>query len=330
MVAGLNGTFDGLYGPLEAAATVLMRMAARDITARVEQSFSGDHATFIDAVNGTADALASALTQVTDAVHSVSTAADEISSAASAVAKNANAQAGAVERITAQLNGIGEEARRSAEAAARADRLALQARDEAQGGATAMEGMTAAMARIRGSAESTSGIIKDINDIAFQTNLLALNAAVEAARAGEAGRGFAVVAEEVRTLALRAKDAAQRTEVLIRQSVQQSTEGEATARQVEALLARIRDHVVGVTEAMSGIATSARGQTEVITQVERAVVDVDKAMQETATSAEESSAAAVELNGQAEDLGAMVGTFRLEPSGRGQRALPAGAGRRGP
>ena len=89
-----------------------------------------------------------------------------------------------------------------------------------------MEQMTGAMGKIKASAEGTSQIIKDINEIAFQTNLLALNAAVEAARAGDAGRGFAVVAEEVRSLALRSKEAANKTEALIRESVKQAVEGE--------------------------------------------------------------------------------------------------------
>jgi methyl-accepting chemotaxis protein len=106
---------------------------------------------------------------------------------------------------------------RSRDAAGRADAMARAARTAATGGAQAMEAMAGAMSRIRTFAESTSQIIKDINEIAFQTNLLALDAAVEAARAGDAGRGFAVVAEEVRSLALRSKDAAQRSEALIRQ-----------------------------------------------------------------------------------------------------------------
>ena len=113
----------------------------------------------------------------------------------------------------------------------------------------AMAEMGGAMDKIRASAEGTSQIIKDINEIAFQTNLLALNAAVEAARAGEAGRGFAVVAEEVRSLALRSKEAANKTEALIQESVRQTGEGASTAKlvgekltEISGIVGKVSDH----------------------------------------------------------------------------------------
>ena len=124
----------------------------------------------------------------------------------------------------------------------------------------AVEAMQGAMVRARAAAEGTSQIIRDVSDIAFQTNLLALNAAVEAARAGEAGRGFAVVAEEVRSLAMRAKEAATKTEELIRQSVKEAGAGESAARQVSDQLGKIVGGSEKVGAIIAEIAAAAKEQ----------------------------------------------------------------------
>jgi methyl-accepting chemotaxis protein len=142
----------------------------------------------------------------------------------------------------------------------------------------------------------------------------------EAARAGDAGRGFAVVAEEVRSLALRSKAAAQRTELLVRESIQQAAGGGAIAVEVAGMLERIRTQVNGATEAIGTLAEASRSQTARFGSIEAAVSAVDRAMQQTAASAEESSSAALELTGQAEELGTMASAFRLEPAGTGRTA----------
>jgi methyl-accepting chemotaxis protein len=48
-------------------------------------------------------------------------------------------------------------------------------------------------------------------------------------------------------------------------------------------------------------------------------------VQQNAASAEESSAAASELNGQAEELAAMIGSFRLEDADGREALAPRGA-----
>jgi methyl-accepting chemotaxis protein len=339
LVEGVNVTLGALLAPLEEATKVMRQLAERDLRARMTGTYAGGHARLKDAVNATAAALHDALAQVAAAVDQVSSAATQIASSAQAVASGASEQASALAETNSSMESVASISTQATGNAAQANTLSQGARAAAQDGAASVGEMLGVMGKIRASSESTSQIIKDINEIAFQTNLLALNAAVEAARAGEAGRGFAVVAEEVRSLALRAKEAASKTEELIKESVRQAGEGEATSRQVAAKLDEIVTGIGKVTEIASEIAAAAREQATGIEQVNKAISEMDKVTQQNAASAEESSSAASELSGQAEELAAMVAGFRLAhqaaaprasvPARRPALAVPARAGSSG-
>jgi methyl-accepting chemotaxis protein len=319
LLTALNRTLDALLAPVEEGARVLEALSRRDLTSRARGDYHGDHAQLRDAINATAGALEGALGQVAEATHGVARAAGQIAAGAQSVAAGASSQAKAVERSGGALERISDMASRSAEVARSARTRSAAADVAANQGTSAIEGMTRTMERIRQSSEGTSLILKDINEIAFQTNLLALNAAVEAARAGDAGRGFAVVAEEVRSLALRSKEAAARTEVLIRESVRQASEGETTSRAVAETLGTIARSVGEVTTLIGQIDEAASAQARAIEEVRAEIVDVDRITQQNASSAEQSSASAHELSDQATELAGLVGTFSLE---RGSTASP--------
>jgi methyl-accepting chemotaxis protein len=323
VVEGVNQTLDAVVAPMDEAAAVLEKLAERDLRARMNGTYRGDHARIQRAVNATAEALHDSIAQVSSAVEQVSSAAAQIAASSQAVASGASQQAAALEETGASTETVAGTTRRTADDAQQASALAQAARDAAAAGNGVVARMQGAMGRIRQGAEHTSQILRDINEIAFQTNLLALNAAVEAARAGEAGRGFAVVAEEVRSLALRAKEAAARTEGLVRESVQQAGEGEATSRQVAGKLEEIAAGTGRVSELVAEIAQASREQLSGMEQVNRAVAEMDKVTQQNAASAEESSSAAAELNGQAEELAAMVKSFQLSARDRPDPAARA-------
>ena len=109
-----------------------------------------------------------------------------------------------------------------------------------------------------------------------------------------------------------------KTEELIKESVKQAVEGEASAKQVAGKLGEIVTGIGKVTDIVAEISAAAKEQSSGIDQVNQAVAEMDKVTQQNAASAEESSSAASELNGQAEELAAMVGAFNL-----GKASAPA-------
>jgi methyl-accepting chemotaxis protein len=321
----LNRMIEAVAAPLAETQRMALRLAARDLTARAAGAFKGDFGATMTGLDTAAAALQQSLRQVSSASTQLAEASSQIASTSQQVAQGASEQAGTLEETSAALQEISGATRRNVESTARARALTRSAEDASATGKLAMGQLTDAMLKIRASAERTAEIIHDINEIAFQTNLLALNAAVEAARAGDAGRGFAVVAEEVRSLAMRSKEAARKTESLISESMALSQHGQSISEQVGQTLSGIVGAVGQVAGLVSEIHQASGDQAQGIDQVNKAMNQMDRVTQSAAASSEQSSSAAEELAGQAQELRGLVGQFQLGAMPGAPRQLPARA-----
>jgi methyl-accepting chemotaxis protein len=315
LVAGVNKTLDSVLQPINEAAGVLEKVAARDMTARVTGDYKGDHAKIKNALNSAVDNLDKALSQVAEATEQVSSGSQQISSGSQSLAQGANEQASSLEEVSSSLEEMSSMTKQNAENANQAKTLAGDANGKAVQGTEAMSRMSTSINKIKASSDQTAKIVKTIDEIAMQTNLLALNAAVEAARAGEAGRGFAVVAEEVRNLAQRSAEAAKNTANMIEESVNNAQDGVKISGEVSKSFEDIVSGIKKVNDLVNEIAAASQEQSQGIEQVNTAVAQMDKVTQQNAANSEESASAAEEMSSQAEELQSMIAQFALTSSG---------------
>ncbi|MBX7256322.1 MAG: hypothetical protein K1Y02_08155 [Candidatus Hydrogenedentes bacterium] len=246
----------------------------------------------------------------------VNSASQQVAQASQSMAEGASEQASSLEETSASLEELTSMTRQNADNAIKANSMTIEARNGADKGRAAMQGMMEAVAQIKSSSDETARIIKTIDEIAFQTNLLALNAAVEAARAGDAGKGFAVVAEEVRNLAQRSAEAAKNTAALIDESKKNSDRGVAASEEVAAILEQIAGSVGNVAALMAEVSAGSNEQAQGIEQISTAVAQMDKVTQTTAANSEEAASAGEELSAQARELNEMVANLTALIRGR--------------
>jgi methyl-accepting chemotaxis protein len=319
LVRGMNDTLDAVTTPINEAASVLERVASRDVTARMEGTYRGEYTKIKDALNTAVANLDEALAQVNASSDQVAAAAQQISTGSTELASGASAQSGAIQEVTASLQQLAGSARHSAESANTARAMSMAAKGSTAQGVESIERLSDAMSRIKASSDSTARIVKTIDEIAFQTNLLALNAAVEAARAGDAGRGFGIVAEEVRNLAMRTAEAARTTAQLIQESAKNAESGVALNAEALARLAHINLQVNRVGEVMAEVADSSEQQSRGVAQISDSMRRLSDLTQNAAASAQESSSAAIELSSQAAQLQEMVASFSLSHGDANER-----------
>jgi hypothetical protein len=232
----------------------------------------------------------------------VITASKDVAKSGKILAEGAAAQSAAVEESSASLEEMTAMTKQSADNASQGKAIAGQARQIVEDVSKHMEQMTEAIAEITKSSQETGRILKTIDSIAFQTNLLALNAAVEAARAGEAGAGFAVVANEVRSLAMKAAEAARNSATLIENTARAVKRGNELTRSTQEAFKKNIEFANKIGTLIDEIAEAGTEQAEGIGQVNKSVAEMDKVTQQTATKADGLAASAQKINKQAEEI----------------------------
>jgi methyl-accepting chemotaxis protein len=226
----------------------------------------------------------------------------EIAVASNSLSSSASEQASSLEETSASLEEMASMTQRNAQDAQAADQLMAAAKQVALQANQSMSQLTQSMTHIAQASEETSKIIKTIDEIAFQTNLLALNAAVEAARAGSAGAGFAVVANEVRSLAMRAAEAARTTSDLISGTAKTVTQGSDVLSKTNRAFSDLGSTLEKTAERVAAIAAASKEQAVGIEEINKAVAEMDKTTQSYA--------------GTAEELAASAGQFKVKTAAR--------------
>ena len=300
-----------ITGPIQRAVVTAEAIAHGDLSVPIQAEGTDEIGQLLHALSDMQISLARIVGNVRQGSESVATASAEIAQGNHDLSARTEHQASALEQTAASMEELGSTVKQNADSAREANQLAASASSVATQGGEVVSQVVDTMRGINESSRRISDIISVIDGIAFQTNILALNAAVEAARAGEQGRGFAVVASEVRSLAGRSAEAAKEIKSLIGASVERVEQGTTLVDQAGVTMTDLVDSIKRVTDLMSEISADSSEQAAGVSQVGEAVTQMDQVTQQNAALVEESAAAADSLQGQARQLAALVGRFRL-------------------
>ncbi|HEY9836040.1 MAG TPA: methyl-accepting chemotaxis protein, partial [Vampirovibrionales bacterium] len=128
-----------------------------------------------------------------------------------------------------------------------------------------VEAIALQMDHLHEGARQIGTIASLVGSLADQTNMLALNAAVEAVRAGDRGKGFSVIAAEIRKLADRSRQSADKINILL-EDIQNAVEATSQATQEGTKTVQVNFEIVqetavsltGVLNAIAEVTTSAQ------------------------------------------------------------------------
>lgn len=289
----------------------LTALGSGKLNYRSAVEYQGDFIALGDAMTDIGRLLKDSMQQISSSAEQVSAGAEQVSNGAQGLAQGASEQASSIEELAVSINEIAQSVHDNADNAVESSKLA-----EVVGGSLLacdrqMTALTGNIVQIRDNSQEITGIVKEIEDIAFQTNILALNASVEAARAGEAGRGFSVVAGEIRHLASKTTGASKLTAGLIEKNSKAVSDGMAAVDVTAQTLKKSVKGAEDMTKMVDQISRLSVQQADAIAQIRKSVELISDIVQGNSATSEESAAASEELSAQAQILRELVEQFEL-------------------
>lgn len=311
LAADIRSTANVLDSYVKEIKTGLSSLGSGCLSYCPNVEFKGDFIALGESMEEIAQLLRESMQQISGSAEQVSGGAEQVSSGAQVLAQGASEQASSIEELAVSINDITDSVKENAENAYKSSKLAdevgtrlLKSNDE-------MAILLKSVREVQKNSREITGIVKEIEDIAFQTNILALNAAVEAARAGDAGRGFSVVAGEVRRLASKTTGASKLTAELIDKNTEAVQAGmEAVNSAAEALQISV-EGAQEVNRMVDRISVESSQQAEAVTQIRKSVELISDIVQRNSATTEESAAASEELSAQAQLLKELVEQFEI-------------------
>lgn len=310
--AGGYALYRGIVLPMARVRRDVERMSSGDLSGRIQPRGDDEFSSVVQGLRILQTNMKLLIVQIKEATDIVHRGAREIATGNADLSERTRCQASSLEQTAAFIEELTATVRQNADHARQANQVASGTQVLVGEGGQSMRRAIETMALVQAGSRQIADITSVIDSVAFQTNILALNAAVEAARAGSEGRGFAVVAAEVRSLAQRTAVAAKEIGGLIVGSVQKiglgvnmvGDAGQSTGQAIES--------VRRVAAIVAEIATASHEQGVGIEQVNLAMSQIDEATRSNAALVAQAAAAAASMQQQAEQLAALVRTFRLQ------------------